>query len=140
MTATLDGVVHIDFGQVERGHEAKQKSRADRDGRQVNEYLRIHRKIEPWRFHKLGDVGIQPLQSGEGNHPSEQTAGEREDDTLDQKLPDDARASRPKRNADRNLSRPYRGAGQQQISNVGAGDSNTDPTANNTTTSSGRAL
>src|SRR6266446_6584836 len=75
VTATLDGVVHIDFGQVERGHEAKQKSRADRDGRQVNKYLRIHRKIEPCRFRKPGDAGIQPMQSGEGNYPSEQATG-----------------------------------------------------------------
>ena len=49
-------------------------------------------------------------------------AGEREQQALDQQLPDDAPARRAHRVAHRHLARPRRRARQQQVGDVGAGD------------------
>jgi hypothetical protein len=121
-TAILDSLVDIDFGELERGRQAKQDSSADGNQSQIKECLRIHREINPGWTMVIGGQAVEPTQAGEGDQPSAETARKGQERALDQKLANDAGASGADGNADGDLTRPRSGARQQEIGHIRAHD------------------
>ena len=110
--AALDAVGNLRAHGRECGREAEQQARGDRDQRGKTEYLPVEVRREP-RDGAASDVGER--QSGGA-------ANRREQQALDQHLPQNARPPGAEREAHAHLALPPRSAREHQRGDVGAGE------------------
>src|SRR5262245_40245196 len=126
LSALFERLCQVEPRRLERRREAEDDAGRERypqceaEHRRVDLHLRQVEQIG--RGERYEQIGPPPRQrqSGQAAQPGEQQ-------TLGQQLPDDATAIRAQRSAHGNFPPPPRGARQQQVGNVRAGDQEHHP-------------
>ena len=124
--AFLERALQVRRRGVDRGREPEQHARQHRD----DEGEDHHRPVDPdlVAARQVADVHRhQGAHAEVGQEQPHHAAGQRDDDALGEELPEQALPRGAERGAHRDLLRPRRGAGQQQVGHVGAGDEEHEP-------------
>ncbi len=118
----LEGGVHIGARGEPRRHEAEEDAGAERDEEGEREDPRIEAELERTGGAADDEAAVDDPVETEGERDAEQAARAREQDGLDELLPDEMEAGGPEGGADGELAQPGGGAGELEVGEVGAGD------------------
>jgi hypothetical protein len=110
---------------VERGGEAEDEARRERDGEREEQHARVDREIEQRRLFRGEEAGQQVGRPQRDDEP-DAAAREREHDRFRDQLPHEPPARRSEREPDRDLTPPGGGPRQQEVRHVRAGDEQHD--------------
>ena len=121
-SALFQYFVEIGFRHVERRRQAEHDARAEADGGEEREDLRVHRELDPVGLADILRGGVEQADANVREAESEQTAQDREQYALDEQLPHDTPPCGAERDPHGHLTRARGRAREQQVCDVGAGD------------------
>ena len=121
-SSLFEDFIDVGLGDVQRGRKAEHNSRQQADGEEEHEDVRVHVERHPVRLADVLRLAIEPPNAQIADAQTDDAADEREENALDEQLPDDAPPGGAEREANGNFARPMRRARQQQIGDVRAGD------------------
>ena len=120
--ALLEHFVDVGLRNVHRRRKPEEHACADANPQQEEKDDRVQGERHPVRLADVGRRGVEEPDADNREPEPDRPAHRGQQDTFDEELPDDAPPAGAERDADRDLARAVRGAGQQEIRHVRAGD------------------
>ena len=107
---------------MQRRRQPEDNAGQHTDRRDVADHHVIHGEGDPVRLVRILDRSVQPAHTGDGEAEAQGPADAAEHDALDEQLTDDAPAGRAEGDPHGELAGAMRGAREQQVRDVRAGD------------------